>query len=378
MANNQLKDCLKSAAFAFRGFNVTNVGRSSELLAHPAYGPVVAEYLGQASQVCADVTGREIDLVGRVRANQETTLATYDETISLILGMQTAQLRLLEQFFDICYAEASLAYGYSLGEVGALVASGVFPMSSGLTVIISLAKDCAELAADVTLGILFSRGPELPLDEVNRLCLRINSDGCGVIGISSYLSPNSLLLLGQGDTVDRFKERMKDVGDDRIYLRKNQHRWPPLHTPIVWERHVPNRSSLLMHTMKGGFAAPVPPVLSLVTGKTSYNDYNTREILSRWTDHPQRLWDAVYETLARGIETVIHVGPQPNLIPATFKRLSDNVEAQTRGSIGIRAVQGIASRPWLKALLPSRTALLRAPLVKHVVLEDWLLEQDVS
>jgi hypothetical protein len=28
------------AAFAFRGYNLTNLGRTPELLAHPAFGPV--------------------------------------------------------------------------------------------------------------------------------------------------------------------------------------------------------------------------------------------------------------------------------------------------------------------------------------------------
>jgi [acyl-carrier-protein] S-malonyltransferase len=86
----------------------------------------------------------------------------------------------------------------------------------------------------------------------------------------------------------------------------------------------------------------------------------------------------VYETLACGVTTVVHVGPGPNLIPATFHRLTDNVLEQTAGnsigSLGMRAAAGMARRPWLSALLPSRTALLRAPHVKHVILEDWLLE----
>jgi hypothetical protein len=43
-------------------------------------------------------------------------------------------------------------------------------------------------------------------------------------------------------------------------------------------------------------------------------------------------------------------------------------------SFGMRAVSGMVGRPWLKALLPARTALLRAPLLQHVILEDWLLE----
>jgi [acyl-carrier-protein] S-malonyltransferase len=64
--------------------------------------------------------------------------------------------------------------------------------------------------------------------------------------------------------------------------------------------------------------------------------------------------------------------------PATFHRLSDNVEQQisgrSLGSYGLRAAAGLARRPWLSAILPNRAALLRAPLVKHILLEDWLLE----
>ena len=99
----------------------------------------------------------------------------------------------------------------------------------------------------------------------------------------------------------------------------------------------------------------MPPVFSLVTGKVNYNEYNVREILIEWIDHPQRLWDAVYETLASGIETVIHVGPSPNLIPATFNRLRENVQAQLTGnslnSLGLRAMARAVRRPWLTALL---------------------------
>jgi [acyl-carrier-protein] S-malonyltransferase len=134
----------------------------------------------------------------------------------------------------------------------------------------------------------------------------------------------------------------------------------------------------MMDAMRGGFQPPCPPILSMVTGERSYDDYHARDILRDWSDHPQRLWDAVYETLACGITTVIHVGPDPNLIPATFNRLSDNIVQQTSGkswgSMGMRAAAGLARRPWLSAILPSRAALLRAPLLRHVVLEDWLLE----
>ncbi len=79
---------------------------------------------------------------------------------------------------------------------------------------------------------------------------------------------------------------------------------------------------------------------------------------------------------------MIHVGPEPNLIPATFNRLSDNIVQQTTGrgigKLGMRAVSGMANRPWLANILPSRTALLRAPAVKQIILEDWLLAAEVD
>jgi [acyl-carrier-protein] S-malonyltransferase len=198
------------------------------------------------------------------------------------------------------------------------------------------------------------------------------------MGVSAYLAPNSLLLLGQHDTLDRFQVRLKEESESKFSLRKNHNRWPPLHTPIVWDKCIPNRAALLMHALPGGFTAPKPPIISMVTGTACYTDYNAREILHRWVDHPQRLWDVVYELLSQGIETIIHVGPEPNIIPATFERLSENIQSQLKANYGMRAMSSLVTRPWLNSVLPSRAALLRAPLVKHVILEDWLLENAPS
>jgi len=376
------RDRLAATAFVFRGYNVTNLGRSAELLEHPAYGPVVEPFLHEAGQTCSDVIGRKVDLVGRVRRREETDLETYPEAIALIVAMELAQIRLLQKFFGIDYSQGRMAYGYSLGEIAALVAGGVLEMRAALTVPLAVAEDCVDLAHNTTLGVLFSRGPGLDTAAIERLCQRINQAGQGVIGIGAFLSPNSVLLFGQGNTVDRFGDLMREWLPQRLHLRKNEHRWPPLHTPIVWQRAIPNRAAVLMQTMPGAMQAPQPPVLSLVTGEFSYTDANCRELLAQWVDHPQRLWDAVYETLALGIDVVVHVGPEPNLVPATFHRLSDNVRGllaeRSLSGLRLRAVQRAVRRPWLAKLLPQRSALLRAPLIEHVVLEDWLLAQEVE
>ncbi len=374
MNRDQLAEQLPHAALAFRGYNVTNLGRSRELLEHPLYGPTVERHLHELSPVTAQMLQRHVDLVHFVREGKERSLDTYGEAISLILAMEMAQLELLKLHFQIDYTAARLSFGYSLGEIAALVAGRIMAASEAIQVPLSLCDDCVALARDVTLGILFTRNGELPQDDIRRLCLRINSEGKGVIGISSYLSPNSLLLMGQRDTLDRFKQLAAEQLKVKVSLRKNSDIWPPLHTPIVWERNIPNRAAQLMHTLQIRLVEPVPTVLSLVTGHLIYTELSARSLIHQWVDHPQRLWEAVCEVLSRDVKTVIHIGPEPNLIPATFKRLSENIAAQTEKSLSMRALSAAARRKWLQGVLPERASLMRAPFVNHVILEDWLLE----
>jgi len=378
MNPEQLKKRMPDAAFAFRGYNVTNLGRSTELLLHVAYGPIVQSCLSEAGKVCSDVISKKVNLVARVRNHRATTLQTYSEAIALVMAMEKAQVSLLSEFFGIELRSAKTCFGYSLGEISAVAAAGVFDCFEAMRVPLAMAADCAKLAEDCTLAVLFFRGESLPLAMIRQLCLEVNQAGRGVVGISTHLSPNSVLLMGQGDTLDRFKNVIDHCVQERVHLRKNSKKFPPLHTPIMWERNVPNRAASIMHTMPDGFGLPNPPVLSLVTGKASYNEYNAREHMYRWIDHPQLLWEVVFETLKMNIETIVHVGPEPNIIPATYSRLRDNVEAETNGSIRMRALTAVVQHPWIKPMLTNRTALLRAPLIEQVVLEDWLLENSVA
>ena len=365
-----------TSAIAFRGYNTKNLGRTPELLRHPVFGGTVERYLAEASEVFSDTLNRRCDLVTRVREEQETTVETYAEAIALIIAMEICQLELLRQFFGIEYRGARMSMGFSLGEVAALCANGVFPWRQGMQIPLSLAEDCAELADDTTLGVLFSRKPTLPADQVEKLCLRITSEGKGVVAVSAHLAPNTCLIIGQGNTLDRFRDLMKEYLPHKATLRKNTDIWPPLHTPIVWEKYIAERCGFLLHTLPGGFLPPQPPILSMVTGDFSYNDYNARRVIREWTYKPQQVWSVVSRTLEIGIETVVHVGPQPNILPSTYSRLGENVIQQMNSSLGTRTLSKV--RPWLQGLLPKQTALLRAPRVQQSILEDWLLDSKAT
>ena len=371
-------DRIDECCFVFRGYNTTNLGRSGQLLDHEQYGPILEQHLREASDIASGRLGISLDLIGQVRRGEETTLQSFPQAVALIMATEMAQMSILSKFFNVDISLAKLATGYSLGEITAIVCGGVIPFADALSVLLDFANDCAELGENTRMGIVFSRAGELPAEDIQRLCVQISAEDRGVIAVSAYLSPNTLLLLGQNDTVDRFNSLRKQRLPKEVHLRKNDHRWPPLHTPIVWQRNVSNRAGVQLQSVDGGFVAPKPPIISLVTGEVSYNAYNARELLTAWVDHPQQVWKAVCETLSAGVKTVVHVGPQPNLFPSTYKRIAENVSTQMSGtsaaSLGKRIVSGMIDRPWLANLLPSQASLLRAPALEHVILEDWLLE----
>ena len=377
----QLKALIKTSGFAFRGYDQTNLGKSSELLEHLVYGPTVERHLREASVVAAELLGRPVDLVARVRERRETTLAEYGEAVSMIVAVEMAQLELLREMFGIAYESAQLAIGYSLGEVSALVASRVFSLEAVLTPLLVLSPDIIAQAADVRMGIIFSRGPVLDVAAVERLCLEITQHGRGTIAISSYLSPNTVLVLGQQNTLDEMRAAVKGRFPKGVVLKENPDKWPPIHTSITRQRQIPDRAAVIMERAPGGFVVPQPPIISCVTGKADYNDFNCREILNRWVDYPQRLWDVVDQTITSGVDLLVHVGPAPNIIPATMQRISLNVQTQLAEKswhgFGMRAVSRMfrEHRPWLTNMLSHQANLLRAPFIQEIILEDWLLVQ---
>jgi [acyl-carrier-protein] S-malonyltransferase len=262
------------------------------------------------------------------------------------------------------------------------VLGGMYSMEQLLPVPLSLATDCAELAADTHMGILSSQGDVLDLEHLHRLCYAISSQGHGLIGPSTYLSPYQVLLLGQGDTLDLFEREMEHYLPGGVTLRRKPSHWPPLHTPVVWERNVPNRTAVALYHIAGGQQKPEPQVVSCTTGAASYDEWNSREILTDWTDHPQRLWDVMENALASGVQLVIHVGPEPRLIPTTFERLSGRImkglKRRHLQGLGRSVIPSISRNRWLTRKLPTNAVLLRAPFVNHIILEDWLLAHEVS
>src|SRR5688572_10031583 len=132
MTPKELIRGLPRTALAFRGYDVANLGRSAELLAHPKFGPTVTRYLKLASGAAADILQRPVDLMTIVRAAEELPLEKYGEAIALVVAMEGAQLEILRLLYGVPVESARLSFGFSLGEVAALVAGGVLEIPDAL------------------------------------------------------------------------------------------------------------------------------------------------------------------------------------------------------------------------------------------------------
>ncbi|MDF1811318.1 MAG: hypothetical protein P1V20_03865 [Verrucomicrobiales bacterium] len=365
---------MSKACFAFRGYDVKNLGRTPELLAVPEYRPFLLAPLAEASQECTVTLGKPVDLIGMIDAGEDFELEHYGEALAMIVAIEQGQLSVLRECHGIDTGRAAFNFGFSLGEISALVAGGTFELADALRIPLALTPDCIELARDVTLGIVFSRREALNIKRIQNMMVEINALDQGVIGMSTHISPNSMLVMGTGNTISVLKERIKAEFSKDTKLRCNDYHWPPLHTPIVWEKDLNSRTGRMLHTIPGAFTKPSPNILSLLTGEMSYDDFNTREHMTRWVDHPQKLWDVVCAVLHSDVQAVIHAGPTPNIFPATFDRLTKNIETQISANRGVKALSTVIERPWLKKLLPKDAGLLRAPKLRHIILEDWLIE----
>lgn len=360
-------------ALAFRGYNITNLGRTRELLAHDRFGAYLRLELELASQMASDFLGRPVDLVATTREGIDLNETRYGESVAFILAVEFAQFAILRELCGLATEKCRFAFGYSLGEIAALVCGGLLPKESAYEIPLSVANDCHALMADSRLAVVFSKASSIPRLAIEQICLDVTREAGTTVAVSSQLSPNTLLVIGQGDSLDRLTKRIKELDLKGIVVRPKDNRLPPLHTPIMWQRFICDRAALMLQKVRFADQPPSPPVFSMALGKVDYTPYNVREHLRLWLDHPQRLWDAVDYTLSHGVDTVVHIGPDPNLIPATYKRLSENVASQFQENMGLRALSYAVHRPWLQAILPQQAFLLRAPGIKQVVLEDELL-----
>ena len=227
ITTTDLKARIGTSSLAFRGYDVQNLGRTPELLAHPVYGSTVRRYLDLASAVAADTLHRPFDLAAPVERHEETTLEAFAEDVALIVSMELAQLALLEEFFGIRAQarnrpSATASANWRRSSVAACSRwKNSYRFRSPAPTTAPRASPPRRRWASS------SRGPAVLLKDVQDLCTEVSAEGNGMVGVSSYIAPNTILVIGQGDTLSRLEKALPKRLPGKTMLRRSLIRFRP-------------------------------------------------------------------------------------------------------------------------------------------------------
>jgi [acyl-carrier-protein] S-malonyltransferase len=206
--------------------------------------------------------------------------------------------------------EAPLAFaGHSLGQITALIASGVVSLEDGVRLAAERA-DCTQAAADARPG----RMAALLGADVDRA--EAASAGATTAGRTCWVAndnaPGQVVIGGTPKGVESAAARAKDLGVKRVIPLKVG---AAFHTPLM----APAAAHLFDHLGDTSFAAPVAPVVTNTDAAPHRGADGWPERLSLHLVSPVR-WRESLETLAAlGASTFLEVGPG-NVLSALVRR----------------------------------------------------------
>ncbi|GHV97918.1 malonyl CoA-acyl carrier protein transacylase [Lactobacillus nasalidis] len=269
----------------FSGQGAQTAGMGLDFLADPLF----KETTDQASQAC----GLDLPAIWQNRQGE------LDETRYVqpaLVAFEYGVWRLLERDTDLPICGMA---GLSLGEYGALLASGYLSWPSGL----ELVKDRGEYmqldSEKVASGMLALVKPKLPeLEEF----LRQKQEAGSRVYLANYNSPKQVVLAGVQAELPEISQEITS-----LQLAKRAISLPvagAFHTPLYQE------ASRKMHERLQGepFASGKHPVISNTT-KQAFSQEKLAEILEVQLMQPTHFAACVQELLNRGMTASLEIGP---------------------------------------------------------------------
>jgi [acyl-carrier-protein] S-malonyltransferase len=279
-------------ALMFPGQGSQAVGMGCDLCA--AY-PQVRDTYAEASAVL------DFDLEQVCALGPAEKLARTDITQPALLTNSVGVLRVLEDEglkFDA-------AFGHSLGEFSALVATGAISFQDGLRLVRTRGREMLA-AADVEPGGM-AAVIGLPDAKVEELC-------AGIDGVwpANFNSPGQVVVSGRRAALDALTAKATAAGAKRVLPLAVS---GAFHSPLMAAAQAPLRAQLettAWHT-------PDPAFFSACSLEFESGDFV--ELLSRQLVSPVRFTEAVNKLYAAGYDSYLEVGPG-SVLSGLVKRIA--------------------------------------------------------
>lgn len=284
---------MSKTAFIFPGQGAQYVGMAKDFYEQI---PVSRKVIDKASQA----TGIDIPALC-FQANEKINITEYTQIA--MLAAEAAMLRALEERG----VRSQVNAGLSLGEYGALLASGVMSEEDAFAAV--RRRGILMQEAVPTGGAMAAvLGAEAALIE--EICEKTE----GIVSVANYNCPGQIVITGEKEAVERAGEFLKEAGARRIIPLNVS---GPFHSGML-EGAGEKLGEALAEVKLHEFTVPY---VTNVTAQYVTETSEVKELLVKQVSSPVRWQQCVERMLADGVDTFIEIGPGKTL--AGFMRKID-------------------------------------------------------
>lgn len=284
---------MSKTAFIFPGQGAQYVGMAKDFYEQI---PVSRKVIDKASQA----TGIDIPALC-FQANEKINITEYTQIA--MLAAEAAMLRALEERG----VRSQVNAGLSLGEYGALLASGVMSEEDAFAAV--RRRGILMQEAVPTGGAMAAvLGAEAALIE--GICEKTE----GIVSVANYNCPGQIVITGEKEAVERAGESLKEDGARRIIPLNVS---GPFHSGML-EGAGEKLGEALAEVKLHEFTVPY---VTNVTAQYVTETSEVKELLVKQVSSPVRWQQCVERMLADGVDTFIEIGPGKTL--AGFMRKID-------------------------------------------------------
>ena len=284
---------MSKAAFIFPGQGAQYVGMAKDFYEQI---PVSRKVIDKASQA----TGIDIPALC-FQANEKINITEYTQIA--MLAAEAAMLRALEERG----VRSQVNAGLSLGEYGALLASGVMSEEDAFAAV--RRRGILMQEAVPTGGAMAAvLGAEAALIE--EICEKTE----GIVSVANYNCPGQIVITGEKEAVEKAGESLKEAGARRIIPLIVS---GPFHSGML-EGAGEKLGEALAEVKLHEFTVPY---VTNVTAQYVTETSEVKELLVKQVSSPVRWQQCVERMLADGVDTFIEIGPGKTL--AGFMRKID-------------------------------------------------------
>lgn len=199
--------------------------------------------------------------------------------------------------------KADMTAGLSLGEYGALIASGTMSMEDAFAVV---RKRGLYMQEAVPVGGAMSAVLGLDAEKIVEVCEKTQQETQKVVSIANYNCPGQIVITGQKEAVELAGTRLADEGARRVVPLKVS---GPFHSKML-----EGAGAKLGEALEPVSIHPAQiPYITNVTADYVTDPSKVKDYLIRQVSSPVRWQQSVERMIADGADTFIEIGPGKTL-----------------------------------------------------------------